>query len=106
MPAPMYLHFQKLIQFSRLMKAGDRVREFNFLRMKSPDESAAFSINVVDDRGNRIAFNMEKIDNDWKIIGGVLPSWITQNENRLHALIERELSGEGMPDAGPFIHSS
>jgi len=101
----MYLHFKKLIQFSRLMKAGDRVREFNFLRMRSP-EDAAFSVNVVDDRGNRINFNMQKTENDWKIVGGVLPAWIIQNENKLNALIEKELSGETVPDPGPFIHSS
>jgi hypothetical protein len=101
----MHLHFKKLVQFSRLLKAGDRVREFNFLKMKSPEERL-FSVNVCDERGNRILFNMEKMDTGWKIVAGSLPPWITQSETKLNSLIERELAGESEPGNDPFTHFS
>lgn len=87
----MQVRFVKMIQFSRQFKAGDRQREFNFKKLNGPD-SNAFSVNVSDERGNRIIFTMEKKENEWKIIPAQLPHWVLLSENNLHGVIEDELS--------------
>ena len=51
--------FVKLIQFTRLVKAEGRLREFNFRKVKTPDEEV-FSVNVCTERGDRIVFTMQK----------------------------------------------
>lgn len=89
----MSIRFVKMIQFSRLLKAGERVREFNFRKLKTTDEEQ-FSVNVSDERGNRVYFNMFKKEKDWKIVQAQLPPWIIQSEANLHDLIEDELSKE------------
>ncbi len=93
----MQIQFTKMIQFTRLLKAGGLVREFNFRKLTGPEERL-FTVNVCDERGNRILFNMQKKDNDWKIVPDILPAWIIQSENGLHTLIEEELSGIGTPE--------
>lgn len=80
-----------MIQFSLLVKAGDRVREFNFRKLKSPGEEQ-FSVNVCDERGDRILFGLRKEEGNWRISSGALPSWITQNERRLAEAVEQELT--------------
>lgn len=87
----MQMHFNKIIQFSRQLKAGNRQREFNFKKIKNIDPEQ-FSVNVSDERGDRILFNMKKQDNRWEIMPGVLPSWIIQSEDKLHEIIEEELA--------------
>lgn len=88
----MQVKFEKLVQFSRQFRAGDRQREFNFRKLKSTD-GEAFSVNVSDERGNRILFNMQKKDNEWKIVQSELPPWILQSEENLNKVIEDELPG-------------
>lgn len=87
----MQVKFEKLIQFSRQFRAGERQREFNFRKLKSTD-GEAFSVNVSDERGNRILFNMQKKENEWKIVQAELPPWILQSEANLNKVIEEELS--------------
>jgi hypothetical protein len=87
----MQVRFVKMIQFSRQFRAGDRQREFNFRKLNSPDNNA-FSVNVSDERGNRILFMMEKIDNVWKIVPATLPPWVISSENNLNVVIEEELA--------------
>lgn len=86
----MYTHFVKMIQFTRLVKAEGRLREFNFRKLKGVPEEL-FSVNVVNDRGDRILFNMQKKDNGWRIQSTELPKWIVQNEKALDEVIEDEL---------------
>lgn len=86
----MQVRFVKMIQFSRQFKAGDRQREFNFRKLSNPD-TAAFSVNVSDERGNRILFSMEKKETEWKIIPSPLPQWVLLSEKNLHEIIEDEL---------------
>ena len=50
----MQIHFTKQIHFTRLIKAGGRLREFNFRKMKQLDQDV-FSVDTVDDRGNRMS---------------------------------------------------
>ena len=84
------MHFNKMVQFSLLVKAGDRLREFNFKKMRHPDEEL-FAVNVCDERGERIFFNMQKKEANWKIVPASLPGWVSQYENNLQQAIEKEL---------------
>lgn len=86
----MQIRFIKNIQFTRLIKAEGRLREFNFRKQNGPN-GELFTVDVSDDRGNRIIFHMHKEDNSWKIVETQLPEWIWKNEAKLHELIEEEL---------------
>ena len=48
-------------------------------------------MNVVNDRGDRILFNMKKEGSSWKILGDRLPDWIIEGEVDLGQAIEDEL---------------
>ena len=86
----MNMQFVKMIQFTRLVKAEGRLREFNFRKIKSTGDET-FSVNVCNERGDRILFNMQKKDNNWRIQSTELPKWILQNETNLNEVIEDEL---------------
>lgn len=87
----MQIRFIKNVQFTRLLKAEGRLREFNF-RKPNAREEAPCTVDVCDDRGHRIIFRMEKENNAWKIMPQPLPVWILQLESTLDKLIEDELS--------------
>lgn len=87
----MQLSFIKNIQFTKLIKADGRLREFNFRRYTSANQTPIFSVNVVDNRDNRILFEMQKEENVWKIIKQPLPTWVIENEDNFHECIEDEL---------------
>lgn len=86
----MQIHFTKVVHFTRLIKAGGRLREFNFRKLRQLEEEI-FSVDTVDDRGNRIIFYMNKRTNTWAIIPQPLPAWISDNEHKLSEEIETEL---------------
>jgi len=86
----MHLQFVRMVQFTRLVKADGRLREFNFRKVKTPEEEL-FSVNVCNERGDRINFSMEKKEDAWRIIPSQLPQWILQNENDLDKNIKDEL---------------
>ncbi|WP_207493918.1 hypothetical protein [Aridibaculum aurantiacum] len=87
----MKIEFNKNIQFTKLVKAEGRLREFNFRKINSIKEGQ-FTVDVCDDRGNRKIFNMRKGDQGWKIaLEENLPEWIITNEAILNELIEEEL---------------
>ena len=86
----MKLKFEKNIQFTKTIKADNRLREFNFRKLGGLQEGV-FTIDVVDDRGNRIMFKMQKVDNAWKIVNQPLPEWVLTSEKTFHELIEEEL---------------
>ena len=88
----MHTQFKKNIHVTRLMKADGRLREFNFRRLNGPNGDSIFTIDVSDDRGNRILFRMQKENNVWKIADQqLLPTWIMENEGRFNEQIEEEL---------------
>jgi hypothetical protein len=80
----------KNVQFTKLLKAEGRLREFNFRKTASEGQTI-FNIDVTDDRSNRILFHMQKQDDLWKIQPQQLPAWITKNEIHLHEVIEEEM---------------
>ncbi|HRE52008.1 MAG TPA: hypothetical protein PK339_11340 [Flavitalea sp.] len=86
----MQIRFIKNIQFTRLLKAEGRMREFNFRKPNGREEGLC-TVDVSDDRGQRIIFNMQKEGDQWKIVQTQLPPWIIQMENKLHELIDEEL---------------
>lgn len=88
----MQIRFVKNVQFTKVLKAEGRMREFNF-RKPNGREQALCTVDVSDDRGQRIIFSMQKDDSNhtWKIVPQPLPVWITQLENKLSELIEEEL---------------
>lgn len=85
------MQFVKNIQFTRLIKADGRLREFNFRKMIILQETM-FSIDVVDDRGNRIMFRMNRPNGEWQIVPQSLPAWIQQQEKVLADMIKEELN--------------
>lgn len=85
----MELKFIKNIQFTKLIKVDGRLKEFNF-RKPNGKQEGLFTVDVIDERGNRIIFNMEKKEDRWKIIPQNLPSWVIDSENNFHELIEEE----------------
>jgi hypothetical protein len=88
----MEIRFVKAVQFTRLVKAGGRLREFNFRKITSNPNIEMFSVDVCDDRGERVFFKMQKEQNDWRFGSNpMLPAWISQHENQLNAAIEEEL---------------
>ncbi len=84
------MQFVRMVQFTRLVKINGRLREFNFRKLKTPGEDV-LSVNVVNDRGDRILFNMKKGDSGWKFNTEKLPDWITLGEQELNDAVEDEL---------------
>lgn len=88
----MKLQVIKNIQFSRLIKANGRLCEFNFRKLGGLQEGI-FSVDVADDRGNRILFKMLKDKNDKYIINGDgLPVWVTTSSDLLREQIEEVMN--------------
>ncbi len=85
----MELKFIKNIQFTKLIKVDGRLKEFNFRKPNSKQEGL-FTVDVIDERGARIIFNMEKTANAWKITNTALPVWVIENENAFNEIIEEE----------------
>jgi len=86
----MHIQFKKNIQFTRLIKADGHLREFNFRKLTGFQDEL-FTVDVSDDRGNRIMFRMRKEDGTWKIVAQPLPEWVAKNEATFHDVIEEEL---------------
>jgi len=86
----MHIQFIKNIQFTKLIKADGHLREFNFRKLTGFQDEL-FTVDVSDDRGNRIMFRMRKEDGNWKIIAQPLPEWVIKNEGIFHDSIEEEL---------------
>jgi len=85
----MAFEFTRMVQFSLLVKAGDRVREFNFRKLKSPEEQ--FTVNVCDERGERIQFGLRKEEGAWRLSSSSLPPWILQTEEKIGEEVDKEL---------------
>ena len=89
----MPINFIRNIQFTKLIKAEGRLREFNFRKTGTGIEEKC-SVDTVDDRGNRIIFSMQKENETWKIGSTLLPKWISNYEDDLHKAIEEELNNQ------------
>ena len=80
--------------FSKVIKAGERQREFNF-RQTSNNDTSRYSIDVPDDKGNRVMFSMYKnSEGQWKTAAQLLPLWIHDAEAILADAIEENRKNE------------
>ena len=80
--------------FSKVIKAGERLREFNFRQTTANDE-ARYSVDVPDDKGNRVMFSMYKnTEGQWKTAAQLLPLWVNEAENALADAIEENRKNE------------
>ncbi len=86
----MQIQFIRNIQFTKLLKANGRLREFNFRKANALKEGL-ITVDVCDDRGNRIVFYMQKEADTWKIQEQQLPVWILESEPNLNELISEEM---------------
>lgn len=78
------------IFFSKIVKAGDRQREFTFRRLPG-DSELRYHVDVTDDRGKRLIFSMYKdASGHWKTSAQKLPLWIHNEEETLGKVIEEE----------------
>jgi hypothetical protein len=79
------------IQFTKLIKAEGHLREFNFRKVNGLHEEL-FTVDVSDDRGNRIMFKMRKDGNEWIIATDQpIPEWVKNYTSRFNEAIEEEL---------------
>lgn len=85
----MALNVRKNIQFTKLIKAPSQLREFNFRKL--PGTAELFHVDVNDERGNRVMFNMKMENGEWKIADEAVPKWVTDAEVKLKEAIEAEL---------------
>ena len=85
----MELKFVKNIQFTKLIKINGRLKEFNF-RKPNGKQEGLFTVDVIDEKNTRIIFNMEKKENNWKILTAQLPAGVTENAEAYNEIIEEE----------------
>lgn len=89
--------FVKTVCFTRLLKTGGRLREFNFIRLGGNRQNN-FDVDVVDNRFNRIMFKVQKDDRDWHIAPqSDLPDWVVDVESELRKIIEEETNTSIIP---------
>jgi hypothetical protein len=80
------------LHFTRLIKAKDKLREFNFRRLPSSG-GTLFHVDVSDDRGNRLIFKIQKESaGSWKILDDILPTWIYETEDKIADAIEDQIT--------------
>jgi hypothetical protein len=87
----MIIQFNRNIQFTKLIKADGHLREFNFRKVNGILEEL-FTVDVSDDRGNRIMFKMRKEGTEWLIVTDQpVPDWVRNYSVRYNEAIEEEL---------------
>lgn len=98
----MNFEVKRNLQFTELVKADGRLREFNFTRLKALTDPY-FKVDVVDDRGTRILFEMKQSAGEWRIVEKDLPFWILDNETVLRQFIETELTNDKILSTVPEL---
>ena len=79
------------VYFSKIIKVGERLREFNFRKL--PNTPNSFHVDVTDDRGQRTIFTMfQNEERAWKIASQNLPLWVNYAETSLASIIEENYS--------------
>ena len=74
--------------FSKLIKAGDKLREFNFRQTYLSDDSR-YTVDVPDDKGNRIMFSIYRnAEAEWKVAAQLMPLWVHNAEQELATAIK------------------
>jgi hypothetical protein len=74
--------------FSKVIKAGDKLREFNF-RQTYINDNSRYTVDVTDDKGARIIFSIYKnADAEWVVAAQLMPIWVHNAEADLATAIE------------------
>lgn len=81
------LTIMKNVHFTKLVKAGHALKEFNFRRL-SYSPLPTYHVDVTDDRANRIVFIMQKAEGNWTISPLNIPPWVAQAEESLKEILE------------------
>jgi hypothetical protein len=81
------LEFQKHIQFTRIIKAGGRLREFNFLKGHET-EGAIFYVDVPDGKDYRHFLVFKQQHEDWVLEKTELPPWLEEAIPQIKKVIE------------------
>jgi hypothetical protein len=85
------------VAFSRIIKAGNRQREFNFTQAYSGSDRN-FVIDVVTDAGERISFRMDQThDGQWVTLSPYAPPWIQEVTSVLAEAITEEVIHTNRP---------
>jgi hypothetical protein len=80
--------------FSKLIKAGGQLREFNFKQASLNDDSR-YIVDVPDDKGGRITFSVYKNANgEWQIAAQLMPLWIHESTIELGQAIDENKENE------------
>lgn len=78
------------IYFSKVIKVGDKQREFNFRKLPG-NTQINYHVDVTDDKGIRLIFSMYKdASGRWHTAAQTLPIWIHNAEEILGNVIEEE----------------
>jgi hypothetical protein len=77
------------IAFSKILKINGRQWEFNFRKLPSASEN--FHVDVTDERGRRVFFQLTREDSGhWHTSASQVPAWIQQSEDMLGTVIDEE----------------
>jgi hypothetical protein len=80
--------------FSKVIKAGDRLREFNF-KLASPNDDSRYIVDVPDDKGQRLMFSVYRNANgEWKVSSQLIPMWLYDSETAFSEAIEENRQQE------------
>lgn len=82
-------NYRMNIYFSKVIKVGDKQREFNFRRL-SGDSPIRYHVDVTVEKGARLIFSMYKEEAGWKISEQSLPPWLQNAQEILGRVIEEE----------------
>lgn len=83
------ISFVRNIQFTKLIKINGRLKEFNFRKPNTREESL-FTVDTAEEYGSRIIFHMQHLNGSWRIITSELPAWIVEKEAEFNDLITAE----------------
>jgi hypothetical protein len=77
-------------QFSKLIKSGGRLREFNFRRHRGVS-GLEFRVDVSDEKGERYYLDFDEVDSHWRWDEESMPVWITESIPKLEETIRHSL---------------
>jgi hypothetical protein len=83
---------KKNVQFTKLIKAGGRLREFNF-RKSQGTAGAIFNVDVPDERDNRYYIVFKQVANEWTAEKTNLPSWLVDALPQIEIAIKESENG-------------
>ena len=81
------LTIMKNVHFTKLVKAGHTLKEFNFRKLAN-SSGPAYHVDVTDDRANRIIFTMQKTEGGWILAPINIPNWINQVKQLLQEILD------------------